>query len=196
MAHINLDTEQTMETDVKNKLQQVVWCCGDLRTGAISIGVTCIVSSILLSLYFIESELQDRFSMNIIVVCLLTLFLIVSDVGLVYGATKHYKWLTIPWMGLHLALVIFLVFYMAINYQSMDGTSGAAPIKSVIIASILTLMYFYAVVVLYYRELKEKEEQEKVSSRYGLFEFEYCHRIHVIDCLKITPFSLLSFFTD
>ena len=177
MAHINLETEQTMEADVKNKLQQVVWCCGDLRTGAISIGVTCIVSSILLSLYFIESELQDRFSMNIIVVCLLTLFLIVSDVGLVYGATKHYKWLTMPWMGLHLALVIFLVFYMAINYQSMDGTSGAAPIKSVIIASILTLMYFYAVVVLYYRELKEKEEQEKVSSRNAPFEFEYCHRI-------------------
>lgn len=168
MAHINLDTEQTMETDVKNKLQQVVWCCGDLRTGAISIGVTCIVSSILLSLYFIESELQDRFSMNIIVVCLLTLFLIVSDVGLVYGATKHYKWLTMPWMGLHLALVIFLVFYMAINYQSMDGTSGAAPIKSVIIASILTLMYFYAVVVLYYRELKEKEEQEKINNKDNL----------------------------
>ena len=126
MAHINLDTEQTMEADVKNKLQQVVWCCGDLRTGAISIGVTCIVSSILLSLYFIESELQDRFSINIIVVCLLTLFLIVSDVGLVYGATKHYKWLTMPWMGLHLALVIFLVFHMAINYQSMKGTNGAA----------------------------------------------------------------------
>ena len=74
-------------------------------------------------------------------------------------------------------MVIFLVFYMAINYQSMDGTSGAAPIKSVIIASILTLMYFYAVVVLYYRELKEKEEQEKVSSPNAPFEFEYCHRI-------------------
>ena len=165
MAHINLETEQTLDADIKSKIQQVVWCCGDLKTGAISIGVTCIVSSILLSLYYIESELQDRFSMNIVVVCLLTLFLIVSDVGLVYGATKNYKWLIMPWMGLHLALVIFLVFHMAINYQSMNGTkNGAAPIKSVIIASILALMYFFTVVVLFYRELKEKEEQEKVSN--------------------------------
>ena len=164
MAHINLETEQTLDADIKSKIQQVVWCCGDLKTGAISIGVTCIVSSILLSLYYIESELQDTFSMNIVVVCLLTLFLIVSDVGLVYGATKNYKWLIMPWMGLHLALVIFLVFHMAIKYQSMDGTSGAAPIKSVIIASILALMYFFTVVVLFYRELKEKEEQEKVSN--------------------------------
>ena len=164
MAHINLETEQTMDADIKSKIQQVVWCCGDLKTGAISIGVTCIVSSILLSLYYIESELQDTFSMNIVVVCLLTLFLIVSDVGLVYGATKNYKWLIMPWMGLHLALVIFLVFHMAIKYQSMHGKNGAAPIKSVIIASILALMYFFTVVVLFYRELKEKEEQEKVSN--------------------------------
>ena len=163
MAHINLETEQTLDADIKSKIQQVVWCCGDLKTGAISIGVTCIVSSILLSLYYIESELQDTFSMNIVVVCLLTLFLIVSDVGLVYGATKNYKWLIMPWMGLHLALVIFLVFHMAINYQSMDG-KNRAPIKSVIIASILALMYFFTVVVLFYRELKEKEEQEKVSN--------------------------------
>ena len=163
MAHINLETEQTLDADIKSKVKQVVWCCGDLKTGAISIGVTCIVSSILLSLYYIESELQGTFSMNIVVVCLLTLFLIVSDVGLVYGATKNYKWLIMPWMGLHLALVIFLVFHMAINYQSMDG-KNRAPIKSVIIASILALMYFFTVVVLFYRELKEKEEQEKVSN--------------------------------
>ena len=163
MAHINLETEQTMDADIKSKIQQVVWCCGDLRTGAISIGVTCIVSSILLSLYFIESELQDKFSIHIVVVCLLTLFLIVSDVGLVYGSCKRYKWLTMPWMGLHLALIIFLVFHMAINYHSMNGNKeGAAPIKSVIIASILVLMYFFTVVVFFYRELREKEDQEKV----------------------------------
>ena len=163
MAHINLETEQTMDADIKSKIQQVVWCCGDLRTGAISIGVTCIVSSILLSLYFIESELQDKFSIHIVVVCLLTLFLIVSDVGLVYGASKRYKWLTMPWMGLHLALIIFLVFHMAINYHSMNGSSeGNAPIKSVIVASILVLMYFFTVVVFFYKELKEKEKQDKV----------------------------------
>ena len=166
MAHINLETEKTMEDHVKGKVQQVVWCCGDLKTGAISIGVTCIVSSILLSLYYVESELQDKFSINIIVVCLLTLFLIVSDIGLIYGATKHYKWLIVPWMCLHSALVIFLVFYLAIKFKQMDGTSGAAPIKSVIIASTMSLIYFFTVVVLFYRELKEKENQEKVIAIY------------------------------
>ena len=163
MAHINLETKQTMDADIKSKIQQVVWCCGDLRTGAISIGVTCIVSSILLSLYFIESELQEKFSIHIVVVCLLTLFLIVSDIMLVYGSTKRYKWLIMPWMGLHLGLIIFLAIYMAIKYHSMNGSSeGVAPIKSVIVASILVLMYFFTVVVFFYKELKEKEEQEEV----------------------------------
>ena len=161
MAHVNLETKKTMDGQMKSTIQQVVWRCGDLRTGAISIGVTCIVSSILLSLYYIESELQDRFSITIVVVCLLTLFLIVSDVGLIYGATKHYKLLVVPWMSLHLALVVFLLIYLAVKYNQMDGTN-AAPIKSVIIASTMILIYFYVVVVLFYKELKEKEDNEKV----------------------------------
>ena len=161
MAHINLETQKTMDEHVKSKVQQVVWSCGDLRTGAISIGITCIVSSILLSLYYVESELQNDFSMSIVVVCLLNLFLIVSDCGLIYGATKFYKGLTVPWMVLHLALVILLIFYLAIKFEHMDG-KNAAPIKAVLIASILVLTYFYVVVVLFYKELKEKEDNEKV----------------------------------
>jgi len=159
MAHINLETDKTMEDHVKSKIRQVVWSCGDLRTGAISIGVTCIVSSILLSLYYIESELLDIFSINIVVVCLLTLFLIVSDIGLIYGATKNYKLLVVPWMALHLALVIFLLFYLGIKY---NGTI-AAPINSVIIASTMVLIYFNVVVVFFYRELKETEDNEEVA---------------------------------
>ena len=161
MAHINLETQKTMDDHVKSKLQKIVWSCGDLRTGAISVGITCIVSSILLSLYYVESEHQNTFSMNVVVVCLLTLFLIVSDCGLIYGATKLYKWLTVPWMVLHLVLVILLILYLGIKFQDTDG-KNSAPVKSVIIASIIVLTYFYVVVVLFYKELKEKEDNEKV----------------------------------
>ena len=163
MAHINIESEKTKEEQVKDKIQQVVWGCGDLRTGAISIGLTCIVSTILLTTYYVESDVQRRsnFSMNIVVVCLLSLFLIVSDCGLIYGATKLYKWLVVPWLCLHLAFVIFLIFYLAIKFHQLDGTAEP-PIKSVLIAAILLLTYFYVVVSLFYKELKEKDEVPQV----------------------------------
>ena len=159
MAHINLESQKTKEEEVESKMQQAVWSCGDLRTGAISIGSTCIVSSILLTLYFVESDIhRQSFSMNIIVVCLINLFLVVSDCGLIYGATKLYKWLVVPWLFLHMALVLFLIGYLAAKFDKLDGTNGA-PIKTVLVASILILTYFYVVVSLFYKQLKEKDEE-------------------------------------
>ena len=81
---------------------------------------------------------------------------------LIYGATKLYKWLLVPWMILHLILVILLMIYLAVRFEHMDGKDGA-PIKSVTIVSILVLTYFYVVVVLFYKEVKEKEDIGKVK---------------------------------
>jgi len=96
-----------------------IWCCGDLRTATISIGVTNIVSlvrneicqieielliylilflQILLTSYKVGTTLsKESFNLNILVIPLLVVITVFINIALVYGATKRFKWIYIPW---------------------------------------------------------------------------------------------------
>ena len=150
---------ETNPTPFLVKLEAEIWRCGDLGTGAIAIGLTTFVSSILLPVYYVEMELRDRsFSFEIVVVLLVALFLVIADCALILGATKRYTWLLVPWIALHLLVEVSLVFYLAFKYSVLDGH------RVVIVISFFVMLYFIAVVGLFYLQLK-RQEKEKVSVR-------------------------------
>ena len=89
-----------------------LWCCGDLKTASISVGVANLITVIMVTAQYIENELYTKkFNIEIVAIFLIALFLLFSSALLLYGTMKKMSWLLLPWMILHLAAVIGSVIF-------------------------------------------------------------------------------------
>lgn len=151
-------TSQPPEENPSHKVCPVrVWCCGNLRTAAICIGITNVISLVLLTSYYLGTTLhEESFNLNMLVIALLVMLLIFANVGLIYGATKRYHWLFLPWLVIYLPAILALLIFCSIKFSDLEGKQLSA------ILLFLISSYFYAIVVTSYVELcqKNKEMQE------------------------------------
>ena len=88
---------------------------------------------------------------------ILILIQIFVNTGLIYGATKRYQWLFIPWMLIYLPAILALLIFCSIQFAVLEGQQLSA-ILLVIVSS-----YFYAIVVSSYIELKLQNKILKVN---------------------------------
>ena len=96
---------------------------------------------------------------------ILILIQIFVNAGLIYGATKRYQWLFIPWMLIYLPAILALLIFCSIQFAVLEGQQLSA-ILLVIVSS-----YFYAIVVSSYIELKLQNKILKVNGNWIYFNF-------------------------
>ena len=108
-----MDLKEIRSLGMVQRLQETVWPCGgDLRTATISVGLTSLVSTALLTLFFVEDYLaKNGFGLIIVAVCVVALFLVLSDIALLFGAVNKISTCLVPWMALHSALQVRKEYY-------------------------------------------------------------------------------------
>ena len=77
---------------------ETLWCCGSLHTASIAVGVANIITVVMVTSHYIESELQNKFSFEIIAMSAVAVFLMVSSCLMLYGVIHQMSWLLLPWM--------------------------------------------------------------------------------------------------
>ena len=127
-----------------------LWCCGDLKTASISVGVANLITVIMVTAQYIEHELYTKkFNIEIVAIFLIAMFLLFSSALLLYGTMKKMSWLLLPWMILHLAAVIGSVIFCSIKFHDLGG-QRAIPIIGTAIQA-----YFFILVFGHYVELRK-----------------------------------------
>ncbi len=94
------------------------WCCGSLQTGAVSVGVTCLVTLLLIFLWLGQILLEESWHSFVwlVILCLITFALVVANVCLLAGAVARRKDMIIPWLVLHLPLAVAIVVVCSITF--------------------------------------------------------------------------------
>lgn len=100
-----------------NFLAQKLWCCGNLQTAAISVGVSDILFLILSAGHFLEIELQQEFGLHIIAFVLVFLFLAFSSILMLHGVVKKQFWLLLPWLILHFAAIFGAILLVILRFK-------------------------------------------------------------------------------
>ena len=91
---------------------ETLWCCGSLHTASIAVGVANLITVVMVTSHYIESELQNNmFSFEIIAMSAVAVFLMVSSCLMLYGVIHQMSWLLLPWM-VRLFFFITNVFYV------------------------------------------------------------------------------------
>ena len=69
---------------------------------------------------FLESVIPSwsstRFSNNVIAVCVVSMFLILADIALLFGAVNKISSLLVPWMVIHTSLEVIVDILVKFNH--------------------------------------------------------------------------------
>ena len=137
----------TMESTKTSKSH--LWPCGSLQTAAITASVAEMVAIILVTVHYLETTLSSQlFSIHLVALSLVSFFLIFSNILMLYGSVKQMHGLLVPWMILHVAAILGTLVFCSMKFHSLVGY------RSLLILGILIQAYFFALVFLYYQELK------------------------------------------
>jgi len=124
------------------------------------VGLTCLVSTSLLTLYFVEDYLSNwGFSLTVVAVCVVSFFLILTDIALLFGVVNGISQCLVPWMALHLAFQVFLFLYFCVKLSALGGY------RAVILASFGVLAYFVLVVFLHNKQLTAAALEENQAKK-------------------------------
>ncbi len=131
-----------------NTVARWLWCCGNLNSAAITVGVSDIVVLLLVTGHFIESELTRDFGLHVVAFCLVVLFLFASTLLLLHGIVKKHNWLLLPWMILHLAAILGTIIFSCVQYGQLQNHRAILFLGSGI------QIYFLILVFLHYLEMR------------------------------------------
>eukprot|EP00093_Oithona_nana_P011143 11143.XXX_776316_777195_1 [CDS] Oithona nana genome sequencing. len=90
------------------------------------------------------------FSIPLVALSLVSFFLIFSNLLMLYGSVKQMHGLLLPWMILHVAAILGTLVFCSVKFHSLSLVGY----RSLLILGILIQVYFFALVFLYYQELK------------------------------------------
>ena len=153
-----MEIKEIKNVPLLQRLQENIWPCGDLRTGCIAVGLTSLISTFLLTFYYIENFLAfHKFSLEIVAVGLVALFLALSDIALIYGSVLRVSMFFVPWLVLHTFLQVFLIFYLSFKFVELPGVRG------VILISFLIIWYFLLTTFLHYKQLIAPKDPQESS---------------------------------
>ena len=128
-----------------------LWPCGSLQTAAITASVAEMVAIILVTVSYLEKTLSSQmFSIPLVALSLVSFFLIFSNLLMLYGSVKQMHGLLLPWMILHVAAILGTLVFCSVKFHSLSLVGY----RSLLILGILIQVYFFALVFLYYQELK------------------------------------------
>lgn len=125
----------------------MLWCCGNLQTGAITVGVADLVFIILLLGHYLEMTWEEPFGLGLVAYCLVILFLFASSCLMLHGVLKKQRLLLLPWMVLHLGATVGALIYCGIEFGNMKS------LRALLILGATVQIYFFLVVLRHYVEL-------------------------------------------
>ena len=133
--------------------KSILWPCGSLQSAAITASVAEMVAIVLVTFSYLEKTLSAHpFTIDLVAITLVSFFLMSSNLLMLYGSVKKMTLCLWPWMVLHLAAVVGALVFCSIKFHSLVGY------RSLLILGILFQVYFFALVFLYYQELKVLSE--------------------------------------
>lgn len=132
------------------KCADLLWCCGNLQTAAITVGVSDIIFLLLATGHFIELNWNQPFGLHLVAFCLVVLFLLASSGLLLHGIVKKHCWLLLPWMVLHLGAILGSVILCSIQFQAMNQW------RALLLIGAAIQIYYFLLVFLHYMELREQ----------------------------------------
>ena len=125
-----------------------IWCCGTLQAGAQTAGVTDALLVIMATGHYIEKTWANPFGLHLVAIGLSVLFLLASNLCLLYGIVKKQCWLLLPWMVLHLGAILGVIIWCSIQFDQMESQ------RFILIFIALAQIYFLFIVFLHYLELR------------------------------------------
>ena len=133
----------------KTSISHGLWPCGNLQTASITASVAEVVAIVLVTANYLEATLTNElFNIHIVALSLVSFFLLFSNLLMLYGAVKQMNSLLLPWLVLHLAAILGSLIFCSIKFKTLVGY------RTLLIIGILIQAYFFALVFLYYQELK------------------------------------------
>lgn len=132
------------------KLADYLWCCGNLQTAAVTVGVSDIIFLILASGHFVEINWNEPFGLHLVAFALVVLFLLASSGLLLHGIIKKHCWLLLPWMVLHLGAILGSIILCSIQFQAMNQW------RALLLLGAAIQIYYFLLVFLHYLELREQ----------------------------------------
>lgn len=148
-----------------------LWCCGSLHTASISVGTADFVTILLVTAHYIESTLfVAPFSIEMVAIVLVAVFLFFSSILMVYGVVKKFSWLLLPWMILRLAAIVGSIIFCSIKFQDIGG-QRTIPILGTAIQVYFFMLIFAAYVDL--RKLNQMQSGAATSEEAGLQEDQH-----------------------
>ena len=138
-----------MKSGDKTSLSHGLWPCGNLQTAAITASVAEVVAIVLVTANYLEETLStELFNIHLVALSLVSFFLLFSNLLMLYGTVKQMNSLLLPWLVLHLAAILGTLIFCSIKFKTLVGY------RTLLIIGILIQAYFFALVFLYYQELK------------------------------------------
>ena len=108
------------------------WCCGNLQSGAITVGVADLIIIILLLGHYLESIWSQPFGLELVAFGLVMLFLFASSCLMLHGVLKKQRLLLLPWMVLHLGATVGALIFCGVQFGQMQSQRALFMIGSAV----------------------------------------------------------------
>jgi len=136
---------------------KLLWCCGSLQSGAVTVGVADLIIIFLLLGQYLESIWTQPFGLELVAFVLVMLFLFASSCLMLHGVLKKQRLLLLPWMVLHLGATVGALIYCGVEFDKMKGQ------RALFIVGSAVQVYFFIIVILHYVELGKLTEWSAVK---------------------------------
>jgi hypothetical protein len=156
----NKDDKNMGEQTDSPQPESCLWCCGSLHTASVAVGVANLVTVIILIGHYVESTMVNgSFSLEVVALLLVALFLAAASMLMIYGSVKKYSWLLLPWLILHFAAVVGSVVFWSIKFHDLRG-DRAVPVLGTAIQSYFLLLIFAQYQLLRKLNIEQARDQE------------------------------------
>ena len=99
----------------------LLWCCGNLQSGAVTVGVADLIIIFLLLGQYLESIWTQPFGLELVAFVLVMLFLFASSCLMLHGVLKKQRLLLLPWMVLHLGATVGALIYCGVEFDNLQN---------------------------------------------------------------------------